>query len=107
MLPAGSWKLENANATATTNAHPHSSSSNINSTKQQQQIPPKAVFIRLSDELLQQLKSAQSSSSSSSSTSLPAFHLELGPPSPHARPAAALLKSSERESKASIPLVGL
>lgn len=65
-LPAGSWKIEGVD-------HPTITASK-NGGADSKGIPPKAIFVKLSEELLQQLKAA--SSSGTAPISLP-FHLEL------------------------------
>ncbi|KAK9899599.1 hypothetical protein P389DRAFT_164619 [Cystobasidium minutum MCA 4210] len=74
MLPAGSWKVDDI--TASTATAPHRSDSHA---RQQAPSPPRAIFVRLSDELLQKLKAGQAANAP--------FQLEL------ASPASGMIKA--------------
>lgn len=90
MLPAGSWKLDTDD---TPSAHLPRLDSQSKPGAQQAFNPPKAVYVRLSDELLQQLKAAQAGNAP--------FQLELASPAsgsgsgmikPHASGSSSTLK---------------
>lgn len=102
MLPAGNWKLD---AAALPRPDGNNGTNPVRGTQQASKSPsnqpPRAIFVKLSDELLQQLKAAQSGNA--------AFQLELASPSGATAAGNHANGSGSAASKQAtpVPVVGL